>query len=78
MQTRQLDSVRAPPPVAADVTTMWAMVQDRYGSAPEDVLRLAEIDRPTIGDEEVLLRVNAAGVDRAPGTSWPGCLARCG
>src|SRR4029077_5026876 len=64
VQTRQLDSVRAPPPVAADVTTMWAMVQDRYGSAPEDVLRLAEIDRPTIGDEEVLLRVNAAGVDR--------------
>ena len=64
MQTRQLDSVRAPPPVAADVTRMWAMVQDRYGSAPEDVLRLAEIDRPTIGDEEVLLRVNAAGVDR--------------
>jgi NADPH:quinone reductase-like Zn-dependent oxidoreductase len=64
VQTRQVDSLTGPPPVAADVTTMWAMVQDRYGSAPEDVLRLAEIDRPTIGDEEVLLRVNAAGVDR--------------
>ena len=64
MQTRQVDSLRAPPSVAAAVPTMWAMVQDRYGSAPEDVLRLAEIDRPTISDGEVLLRVNAAGVDR--------------
>jgi NADPH:quinone reductase-like Zn-dependent oxidoreductase len=44
--------------------TMWAIVQDRYGSAPEDVLRLAEIDRPTIGDSEVLVRVHAAGLDR--------------
>ena len=44
--------------------TMWAIVQDRYGSAPEDVLQLAEIDRPTIGDSEVLVRVHAAGLDR--------------
>lgn len=43
---------------------MWAIVQDRYGSAPEDVLRLAEIDRPTIGDSEVLVQVHAAGLDR--------------
>lgn len=50
-----------PVPVAA--TTMRAMVQDRYGPAT-DVLRLAEIDRPTIGDDEVLLQVHAAGVDR--------------
>jgi NADPH:quinone reductase-like Zn-dependent oxidoreductase len=44
--------------------TMWAIVQDHYGSAPEDVLRLAQIDRPTIGDSEVLVRVHAAGLDR--------------
>jgi NADPH:quinone reductase-like Zn-dependent oxidoreductase len=42
---------------------MTAMVQDTYGEA-EDVLRLQEIDRPTIGDDEVLVRVHAAGLDR--------------
>jgi NADPH:quinone reductase-like Zn-dependent oxidoreductase len=41
---------------------MKAIVQDRYGSA--DVLELRDIDRPEVGDEEVLLRVHAAGVDR--------------
>ncbi|SDG05219.1 NADPH:quinone reductase [Blastococcus aurantiacus] len=43
---------------------MRAVVQDRYGAAPEDVLRLAEISRPSIGDHEVLVRVHAASVDR--------------
>jgi NADPH:quinone reductase-like Zn-dependent oxidoreductase len=42
---------------------MQAIVQDAYGEA-QDVLRLEEIDRPVIGDDEVLLRVHAAGVDR--------------
>jgi NADPH:quinone reductase-like Zn-dependent oxidoreductase len=42
---------------------MRAIVQDRYGTA-EDVLRLAEIDRPPIRDDEVLVRVHAASVDR--------------
>ena len=49
-----------------DGTTMQAITQDRYGEA-EDVLRLEEIRRPAIGDEgdeEVLLSVHAAGVDR--------------
>ena len=41
---------------------MQAIVQDSYGSA--DVLRTAEIDRPQIADNEVLLRVHAAGLDR--------------
>ena len=41
---------------------MKAIVQDSYG-AP-DVLKLAEIDKPSIGDTEVLVRVHAAGVDR--------------
>ena len=43
--------------------TMSAIVQDAYGTAPEAVLRLAEIARPTIGDDEVLVRVAAASVD---------------
>jgi NADPH:quinone reductase-like Zn-dependent oxidoreductase len=42
---------------------MKAIVQDRYGEAG-DVLRVAEIARPEIGADEVLLRVRAAGVDR--------------
>jgi NADPH:quinone reductase-like Zn-dependent oxidoreductase len=41
---------------------MKALVQDTYGSA--DVLRLDEVDRPEPGDDEVLLRVHAAGLDR--------------
>ena len=44
--------------------TMTAIVQDRYGPRPEDVLRLAEVDRATIGAGEVLVRVHAASVDR--------------
>jgi NADPH:quinone reductase-like Zn-dependent oxidoreductase len=42
--------------------TMKAIVRDTYGSA--DVLELGDTDRPEIGDEEVLVRVHAAGVGR--------------
>jgi NADPH:quinone reductase-like Zn-dependent oxidoreductase len=42
--------------------TMKALVQDEYGSP--DVLELRDIEKPEIGDDEVLLRVHAAGVDR--------------
>jgi NADPH:quinone reductase-like Zn-dependent oxidoreductase len=42
--------------------TMRAIVQDTYGSA--DVLRLARIGPPKIADNEVLVRVRAAGLDR--------------
>jgi NADPH:quinone reductase-like Zn-dependent oxidoreductase len=41
---------------------MKAIVQDTYGSP--DVLRLADIDKPEIGENDVLVRVHAAGVDR--------------
>ena len=44
--------------------TMSAIVQDRYGPDPEGVLRLTEIDQPTIAGDEVLVRVHAASVDR--------------
>jgi NADPH:quinone reductase-like Zn-dependent oxidoreductase len=40
---------------------MKAIVQDTYGSA--DVLKLGEIDKPEIGEDEVLVRIHAAGVD---------------
>jgi NADPH:quinone reductase-like Zn-dependent oxidoreductase len=43
-------------------TAMRAIVQNRYGST--DVLRLAQVARPQIGEDEVLVRVRAAGLDR--------------
>jgi NADPH:quinone reductase-like Zn-dependent oxidoreductase len=41
---------------------MKAIVRDKYGSP--DVLQLRDIDKPEITDEEVLVRVHAAGVGR--------------
>ncbi len=41
---------------------MKAIVQDTYG--PADVLELRDIDKPEIGDDEVLVGVHAAGLDR--------------
>jgi NADPH:quinone reductase-like Zn-dependent oxidoreductase len=41
---------------------MKAIVQNTYGST--DVLKFGDIDKPEIADDEVLVRVNAAGVDR--------------
>ncbi len=58
-----LDRPSNPSLASAVGETMKAIVQDEYGSA-EDVLRLTEIPRPTIAEDEVLVRVAAAGVDR--------------
>jgi NADPH:quinone reductase-like Zn-dependent oxidoreductase len=41
---------------------MKAIVQKRYG-APERVLRLEEIDRPPVGDDDALIRVRATSVN---------------
>jgi NADPH:quinone reductase-like Zn-dependent oxidoreductase len=51
-------------------TTMKAIVQHRYG--PPDVLALEEIDKPVIGDDDVLLRVHAAGVSYPDGVMTRG------
>lgn len=48
------DSDRAP--------SMDAIVQDGYGTS--DILRLAQMPRPRVGPHEVLLAVEAAGLDR--------------
>jgi NADPH:quinone reductase-like Zn-dependent oxidoreductase len=62
-KTAKLD--RPIEPLMTDSTeTMKAIVQDDYGTAPEKVLRLAEVARPTIGVGEVLVRVGGASVDR--------------
>jgi NADPH:quinone reductase-like Zn-dependent oxidoreductase len=41
---------------------MKAIVQDRYG-APEQVLRLKDVDRPAVGGGDVLVRVRATSVN---------------
>lgn len=46
----------------AAASTMRAIVQDGYGSA--DVFVLAQVARPEIADNEVLVHVEAAGLDR--------------
>ena len=48
-------------PTTDEGKTMKAIAQDEYG-APEDVLELREMEMPTVGDDEVLVRVQAAGV----------------
>jgi NADPH:quinone reductase-like Zn-dependent oxidoreductase len=64
MQSKQPGNLTEPAAVTADRGTVKSIVQDRYGPAPEDVLRLADIGKPTIGPGEVLVRVHAASVDR--------------
>ncbi len=64
MKRATLDRSPEPTPDTAGGVTMKAIVQDKYGSAPADVLRLADVARPTIGDAEILVRVRAASVDR--------------
>ncbi len=41
---------------------MRATIQTRYGDS--DVLRLAQLPRPVVRDDQVLIRVHAAGLDR--------------
>jgi NADPH:quinone reductase-like Zn-dependent oxidoreductase len=40
---------------------MNAVIQDTYGST--GVLKLRDVDEPVVGDEGLLIRVHAAGVD---------------
>jgi len=43
-------------------TTMKAVVQEGYGT-PERVLHLQEVDRPLVGNDDVLIRVRATSVN---------------
>ncbi|MEU1407432.1 NAD(P)-dependent alcohol dehydrogenase [Streptomyces sp. NPDC005728] len=49
---------------AGGTETMTAVVQERYGSEPEAVMRTARLVRPGIGTAEILVRVRASSVDR--------------
>jgi NADPH:quinone reductase-like Zn-dependent oxidoreductase len=63
MKTVRAQKLTASAPASA-VGTMTAIVHDRYGTVPADVLRVQEVQRPTIAADEVLVRVHAASVDR--------------
>jgi NADPH:quinone reductase-like Zn-dependent oxidoreductase len=56
------DHAKPAHPQPVEVETMKAIVQDTYGST--DVLKFADIDRPVPTDNEVLIRVQAAGLHR--------------
>jgi NADPH:quinone reductase-like Zn-dependent oxidoreductase len=51
-----------PETTATSTDTMRAITQDRYGSS--EVLRLTHVPRPHVRDDQVLVRVHAAGLDR--------------
>ncbi len=56
---------RGPDRASSDATdgedTMKAIAQDRYGAA--DALELREVDRPVVGEHDVLVRVEAASAN---------------
>ncbi len=59
----QTDSLERTTPEAREIArTMRAVVQRAYGSS--ETLRLAEITRPAVKADELLVEVHAAGVDR--------------
>jgi NADPH:quinone reductase-like Zn-dependent oxidoreductase len=59
---RATSEATRPEVAMAREATMKAIVQDAYGT--EDVLEYRDIDRPAPKDDEVLVRVRAAGLDR--------------
>jgi NADPH:quinone reductase-like Zn-dependent oxidoreductase len=59
---RATSEATRPEVTMAREATMKAIVQDAYGT--EDVLEYRDIDRPEPKDDEVLVRVRAAGLDR--------------
>ncbi len=60
MRSVEQQTARGGQPVSRTEGTMRAIVMDRYGS-PE-VLELRQVSKPRVGDDDVLIRVAAAGV----------------
>jgi NADPH:quinone reductase-like Zn-dependent oxidoreductase len=64
------------PDSGTTTATMRAVVRDRFGS-PDDVLRIAVVPKPIAADDEVLVHVRAASLNRGDwyavtGTPWVG------
>lgn len=51
-----------PTATATSTDTMRAITRSRYGNS--EVLRLARVPRPVVRDDQVLIHVHAAGIDR--------------
>jgi NADPH:quinone reductase-like Zn-dependent oxidoreductase len=49
-------------PTDTGTSAMRAVTQDRYGNS--EVLRIAQLHRLTVADDQLLIRVHAAGLDR--------------
>ncbi len=63
--TVQKETMEAIAPSKSGVShggAMKAIVQEGYG-APERVLKLQQVDRPSVGDDDVLIRVRATSVN---------------
>src|SRR4051795_8458856 len=63
MTDPRLGSAQQPPTGTAGAA-MTGITQDRYDPEPERVLRVAQLPVPTVADGQVLVRVQAASVDR--------------
>jgi NADPH:quinone reductase-like Zn-dependent oxidoreductase len=63
MTTKTRESEIRPGGISAEGTTMRAIVQEKYGTS--EVLELRDVEKPVIGDGDVLVRVRAAGVNPA-------------
>lgn len=61
-EARQATGSQPPNAKPQPGTTMRAIVQEGYGTP--DVLRLAYLARPAIAEDQVLVKVHAAGLDR--------------
>src|SRR5215469_1277533 len=64
MKKTQLSQSAASAAATPGQATMRAIVQHRYGTRPNDVLGLEQVATPAIAADEVLVQVQAAGVDR--------------
>jgi NADPH:quinone reductase-like Zn-dependent oxidoreductase len=61
---RRVRSASASAPESAGAERMTAIVQDDYGREAVGVLRLDLVEKPSVADDDVLVRVAAASVDR--------------
>ena len=69
MKAAMFNRPAEPTPATADAPTMTAIVHNKYGTTPDDVLHFARVAKPPFGDDEVLVRVMRRASTGVPGTS---------